>query len=91
MSKQRKKTRRDTAEIARENLEQIIGEKLTGEPLDQPPPPEPDERNPAAVALSKLGASKGGTARAKKLSARRRAEIARKAASVRWQKRRKST
>jgi len=80
----KKKTRRDVAEIARANLEQIIGEKLTGEPLDTPPDPEPDTRNQAAVALSKLGASKGGKARAAKLSAKKRAEIAKKAAKVRW-------
>lgn len=38
----------------------------------------------AAAALSKLGASKGGDARARKLSPRRRADIARKAAEARW-------
>jgi len=40
----------------------------------------------AAAALSKLGASKGGEARAKSLSAKRRAEIAKRAATVRWKK-----
>ncbi|HUP45419.1 MAG TPA: hypothetical protein VM779_07885 [Thermoanaerobaculia bacterium] len=40
----------------------------------------------AAAALSKLGASKGGEARAKKLTAKRRAEIAKKAAATRWAK-----
>lgn len=84
MSK-KKKTRRDTAEIARENLEQIIGEKLNGEPLDLQEPAPKDTRNPAAVALSKLGASKGGKARAKKLSAKKRSEIAKKAARARWE------
>jgi hypothetical protein len=39
----------------------------------------PDTRNPAAVALSKLGASKGGKARAASLSSRKRKQIARKA------------
>jgi hypothetical protein len=43
-------------------------------------------KNPAAVALSKLGASKGGIARAKKLSAERRVEIARHAINTRWNK-----
>jgi hypothetical protein len=38
----------------------------------------------AAAALSKLGASKGGEARAKSLSAKRRAEIAKAAAKARW-------
>jgi hypothetical protein len=46
-------------------------------------------KNPAAVALGKLGASKGGKARAAKLSAKRRAQIARKAAMKRWERERK--
>jgi hypothetical protein len=41
-------------------------------------------KNPAAVALGKLGGLKGGKARAKKLSARRRREIAKLAAQSRW-------
>jgi hypothetical protein len=44
------------------------------------------KKNPAAVALGKLGASKGGIARAKKLSKERRVEIARKAILARWKK-----
>jgi hypothetical protein len=44
------------------------------------------KKNPHAVALSKLGASKGGKARAKSLSARRRKEIALKAIKARWKK-----
>ncbi|MCB9851534.1 MAG: hypothetical protein H6819_00440 [Phycisphaerales bacterium] len=83
-----RKTRRDVAEIARENLEQIIGEKLNGEPLDTPEE-MPDTRNQAAVELSKLGASKGGKARAKKLSAKKRSEIAKRAAKARWGRSRK--
>ena len=41
-------------------------------------------KNPHAVALSLLGARKGGLARAAKLSAKERREIARKAAKARW-------
>lgn len=41
-------------------------------------------KNPAAVALGRLGGLKGGKARAKKLSAERRKEIAIKAAEKRW-------
>lgn len=54
----------------------------------QPPAPEatPDTRNPAAVALSALGASKGGKARAKALSPTKRRSIAKKAAKARWGK-----
>ena len=48
------------------------------------PKPEPDTRNQAAVALGKLGAAKGGKARATKLSSKKRKEIAKKAARARW-------
>lgn len=44
------------------------------------------EKNPAAVALGKLGGLRGGKARAAKLSPRRRKIIARKAAKARWAK-----
>jgi|GEM_PF-3674711 len=45
---------------------------------------KPKKKNPAAVALSKLGASKGGKARAKKLSAADRSRIAKLAVETRW-------
>ncbi|HXQ23458.1 MAG TPA: hypothetical protein VN812_17405 [Candidatus Acidoferrales bacterium] len=41
-------------------------------------------KNPLAVSLGELGASKGGKARAAKLSDRKRKEIAKKAARARW-------
>ena len=47
-----------------------------------------EEKNPAAVALGKLGASKGGKARAEKLIPEERSEIDRKAAKARWAKKR---
>ena len=47
---------------------------------------EPPVKNPHAQALSKLGASKGGKARAKSLSSRKRSAIAKKAAETRWSK-----
>lgn len=43
-------------------------------------------KNPHAVALGKLGGLKGGPARAKKLSKKRRIEIAKLAAQARWNK-----
>jgi hypothetical protein len=47
--------------------------------------PDPDEgKNPAAVALGRLGGQKGGAARAAKLTPEQRSAIARKAASARW-------
>jgi hypothetical protein len=46
----------------------------------------PVEKNAAAVALGRLGASKGGKARAAKLSPEDRARIASVAAKTRWGK-----
>ena len=44
------------------------------------------EKNPAAVALGRLGGLKGGKARADALSATKRKQIAQKAAATRWKK-----
>jgi hypothetical protein len=49
------------------------------------PEPEP-AKDPAAVSLGRRGGLKGGRARAEKLSAEQRSEIARKAASSRWKR-----
>ena len=43
-------------------------------------------KNPAAVALGRLGGLKGGRIRAERLTSARRSEIARKAALARWEK-----
>lgn len=43
-------------------------------------------KNPAAVALGKLGGKKGGRARADKLSPEERKTIAQNAAKARWAK-----
>jgi len=69
-------------EVARGIVEQAIGERIDGSPLPQP---EPDTRNPHAVALGTIGGRKGGKARAKSLSARKRSQIAKLAAKKRWQ------
>lgn len=42
------------------------------------------EKNPAAVALGRLGGLKGGKARAASLSEKRRKDIAKRAAAARW-------
>jgi hypothetical protein len=47
---------------------------------------QPDDKNPAAVELGKLGGKKGGKARAKKLTPEQRQDIARLAAQARWKK-----
>jgi hypothetical protein len=72
----------DFTTIALRVVDQAIGEKLDGSPL-----PDPHAgKNPAAVALGKLGGAKGGAARAAALSPRRRSLIAKKAAEARWNK-----
>lgn len=52
-------------------------------------PEELQGKHLAAVALGKLGASKGGEARAKALTPEQRSKIAKKAAKARWKKDRK--
>ena len=72
----------DFMTVARRVVEQAIGEQMDGSPL-----PDPNAgKNPAAVALGKLGGAKGGKARAVKLTAEQRTDIARTAASARWKK-----
>lgn len=62
-------------------LAKLITDIATEEIEDE----NPDEgKNPAAVALGRKGGLKGGKARAKKLTAKERSEIARKAANARW-------
>ena len=58
-----------------------ILQAVTGEPAKKKAQPK---KNPAAVALGRLGGLKGGKARAKKLSAAKRTAIAKKAARARW-------
>ena len=50
-----------------------------------------EKKNPHAVILGRLGGLKGGKARAKKLSAERRREIARAAAKARWAREKSSS
>ncbi len=78
MSK-RSNTEQDTRQLARSVLDQIA-------PDVEPKLAQP-EKNPAAVALGWLGGIKGGEAKAKKLTAEQRSEIAKKAAAARWNKR----
>jgi hypothetical protein len=60
-------------------------QRAMGQLLAETPPVE-SAKNPHAVALGKLGGARGGKARAAKLSAKKRAEIAKKAAKARWAK-----
>jgi hypothetical protein len=63
----------------------IVEEATSDEPPKESSAPE---KNPHAAALGRLGGKKGGRARAEKLTAARRSEIARKAAEMRWQRQR---
>jgi hypothetical protein len=71
-----RKRPRDINELAAS----IVGDATN----ERKPQPEDPNKNPAAVSLGRLGGLKGGPARAKKLSAKKRSEIARKAAQARW-------
>jgi hypothetical protein len=70
------KRRRDTNQLAKQIVELSTGEAN-----------EPDAnqgKNPNAVALGRLGGLKGGKARAESLTAKKRSDIAKKAAKARW-------
>jgi hypothetical protein len=70
---------RDPIELAK-----LIGDIATGSVRDT----SPDfGKDPAAVELGRKGGLKGGIARAKSLTAKRRSEIARAAVQARWSKR----
>jgi hypothetical protein len=70
----------DFTTVAKRVVEQAIGEQWDGSPL-----PDPNAgKNPAAVALGKLGGAKGGRARAEALSPAKRSRIAKRAAKARW-------
>ncbi len=62
-------------------MAKAIVDESTG---DEPRPADDDGKNPHAVALGRMGGKKGGAARAARLSAEERSEIARKAAQARW-------
>ena len=68
-------------------LTKSVVDVVTGNPITEDISPIAEkEKNPAAVALGRLGGLKGGKARAEKLSAERKTEIARKASQARWKK-----
>jgi len=73
--------KRDFMHVAREIVEQAVGEQMDGAPL------EIDTRNQVAVSRGSKGGKKGGLVRADRLSPARRREIAQRAAQSRWAKR----
>ena len=73
---------RDFTVIARRVVEKAIGERLDGSPLET----VSVTKDLAAMSRGRLGGLKGGKARASKLTAKRREQIASKAAKSRWEK-----
>ena len=80
MPKRSSKSRLDVNRLAKS----IVDNATTEEMLEKA---AQEGKNPAAVVLGRLGGLKGGRARAKKLSAKRRREIAKNAAQTRWENR----
>jgi len=74
----KRSSKSDINEIAASIVAQLSGESLNG-------------RNPAAVALGRMGGLKGGPARARKLSKGRRSKIAQNAANARWKAKEKTS
>jgi hypothetical protein len=70
----------DFTAIARRVVEQAIGEKLDGSPLDKKVP------SGRVSAARRASGRKGGPGRAKSLTAAQRSEIAKTAAEARWKK-----
>jgi hypothetical protein len=77
MPETRRKRPRDPAQLAK-----LMIDIASGEVEDREPTPEERGKDPAAAALGQ----RGGSARAKKLSPERRAEIARLAVKARYAK-----
>ena len=80
MPKRSSKAPRDLNKLASFILDQATDEEKKN------PEEEFGNKNPAAVMLGRMGGLKGGKARAKALSPKRRSDIAKKAANVRWKK-----
>lgn len=81
----RRSSNGDAVQNALRVVEAAIGAPL--KPERRKPIMFPAKRkNPAAVALGKLGGKKGGKARADKLSPEERKTIAQNAAKARWAK-----
>lgn len=83
MPKRSSNLKKDLNKLAVSIVDQATGEVEKSTPAD-------NGKNPAAVALGRLGGLKGGKARAAKLSARQRKNIAIKAAKKRWKTRKKT-
>jgi hypothetical protein len=70
---------KDANQLAKRIVDIAIGQENEN-------PKKGKAKNPAAVALGRLGGLKGGKARAAQLTEEQRSEIAKKAAATRWGK-----
>lgn len=75
----RRKRPRDASLLAK-----FVVDVATRQVEDCEPTPEKEGKDSAAVEFARVGGKKGGRARADKLTPKRRREIARNAANVRW-------
>jgi hypothetical protein len=82
MNMKKYRTRPDFAMTALHVVEQAIGEKWDGSPLDDPNA----GKDPKAIARGRAGGLKGGRARAMMMGPKMRKRIAKKAAKARWKK-----
>ncbi len=82
---------KDINQIARMIVDRVVEKAEQNQ--DKSSPKEPTEaeiRSAAAKLIGRLGGLKGGPARKKSLTAKRRKEIARKAIATRWSRVKKS-
>ena len=75
----KRSSKKDINLFAKSIVGQSTDEKIAEKAIE-------DGKNPYAVLLGRKGGLKGGKARAAKLSAEKRKEIAKKAAKARWKK-----
>lgn len=81
MPENRLKRPRDPAQLAK-----LMIDIASGEVEDREPAPSLDGKDAAAVSLGRRGGLKGGKARAAKMTAEQRTEVAKNAAKARWNK-----
>jgi hypothetical protein len=81
MQKRSRKKKVDLNELAT----MVVGQAITYQPPEESKPDD-SGKNQAAVELGRLGGLKVGKARWKGVSKKKRSEAARRAATVRWQK-----
>ena len=86
MAKDRKPRDPDPNVTAKGMIDRLAA-RAEGQDVPEPPnEPQEPKKDPAAVELGRRGGLKGGRARADRLTAEERSEIARNAARKRWGK-----